>query len=42
MVFESFIGTLTANLLTLGLIYVFVLPKIKNAMNPFSGFDQDA
>lgn len=41
-VIESFIGTFTANMITLGLIYFFVLPKIKNMFNPMAGVFDDA
>jgi len=36
-VIESFTGTLTANLITLAVIYYFVLPKIRKSLNPLNG-----
>jgi len=41
-VIESFIGTFFANMITLAVIWKFVMPKISKAMNPLSGMFEDA
>lgn len=37
MVIGSFIGTFTANIVFIAILFYFAWPKIKKAVNPFGG-----